>query len=176
MARQWSMDSELLLRFRGLLSVRDPRLGIRLYSDIYIRSRISQLRLSLNGPLCAGRSQSRSLTSPAHTTLTNCYQWRIAAAYSAKNRVFKPKQNLYSFRHPGCTPFLPGQSQLSVDSAVKRPDSGQDSFFVSSIGRSRLVAFGVVGYHILFYWRIGRRILNIYQLGRWRWRMGPIWN
>ncbi|MCJ1287418.1 hypothetical protein MMC26_006767 [Xylographa opegraphella] len=69
-------------------------------------------------------------TAPSPAT----FSFRIAAAYSAKGHRFNPKTDLFSYK-----PGEPGRHT----SAGKRPDSGQDAFFVSEVGGSGDVAFGV---------------------------------
>ena len=64
------------------------------------------------------------------------YTYRIAASYSAKGRRFNPRTDFFSF-----DPLK--QPEPAELIARQRPNSGQDAFFVSNIGRSTNVAFGV---------------------------------
>jgi len=94
----------------------------------------------LNGPtghdLRRASSTAAPLRQPSTSTPTYEYQYKIAAAYSAKGRRFNPKNDLYSFD--------PLQSTTTgKDFFTGRPNSGQDAFFVSRIGNGSNVAFGV---------------------------------
>ncbi|MCJ1350807.1 MAG: hypothetical protein MMC33_000788 [Icmadophila ericetorum] len=64
------------------------------------------------------------------------FTYRIAASYSAKGRRFNPRTDFFSF-----DPLK--QPEPADLTARQRPRSGQDAFFVSNIGRSANVAFGV---------------------------------
>ncbi|MCJ1383180.1 hypothetical protein MMC17_006293 [Xylographa soralifera] len=66
------------------------------------------------------------------------FGFRIAASFSAKGHKFNPKTDLFSFKQDDQR-----QAEIADASPRKRPDSGQDAFFVSNIGNSRNVAFGV---------------------------------
>jgi len=66
------------------------------------------------------------------------FSFRIAASFSAKGHKFNPKTDLFSFKHDDQR-----QAETSDAGPRKRPDSGQDAFFVSSIGNGKNVAFGV---------------------------------
>jgi protein phosphatase PTC7 len=61
------------------------------------------------------------------------YTYRIAASFSAKGHRLNPKVNLFN--------FLPNADTTAK--TKQRSASGQDAFFVSSIGTSSNVAFGV---------------------------------
>ena len=78
-------------------------------------------------PQCATYSTSN--------LIPDTFSYRIAASFSAKGRRFDPKGDLFSFNH----------SKALVDGpyAGKRPNSGQDAFFVGTVGNSANVAFGV---------------------------------
>ncbi|MCJ1472624.1 hypothetical protein MMC13_001273 [Lambiella insularis] len=66
------------------------------------------------------------------------YSYRIAASFSPKGVRFNPKKDLFSFHEEN-------QSDHTANPANPRtrPNSGQDAFFVSTIGKSNNVAFGV---------------------------------
>ncbi|MCJ1394887.1 hypothetical protein MMC18_007767 [Xylographa bjoerkii] len=66
------------------------------------------------------------------------FSFRIAASFSAKGHKFNPKTNLFTFKRDDQR-----QAETADASPRKRLDSGQDAFFVSNIGKSRNVAFGV---------------------------------
>ena len=63
------------------------------------------------------------------------FSYRLAASYSAKGKRFNPKTDLLSFNE--------SNSLLREPIAKRRPASGQDAFFISGIGNSTNVAFGV---------------------------------
>ena len=64
------------------------------------------------------------------------FSYRIGASFSAKGRRFNPKEDIYTFDP---------EQRLSSEKDVNtgRPNSGQDAFFVSRVGNSSDVAFGV---------------------------------
>lgn len=70
-------------------------------------------------------SQSTSTSRPNFT-------YRIGASFSAKDRRFKPKEDIFSFN-----------PEKDEEIYTGRPKSGQDAFFVSNIGTPSNVAFGV---------------------------------
>ena len=72
-----------------------------------------------------------SSSSPSAGSFT----YRIAASFSAKNQRFNPKTNLRSYETK--------ESSSRRNTRQQRPRSGEDAFFVASIGGSSNVAFGV---------------------------------
>lgn len=74
---------------------------------------------------------------------TQKFVFKIAAAYSDKKKEFKPKENNYGFNSTTGTQHLGGKP-ISFDQirGSKLP-SGQDAFFVSKVGDTDAVAFGV---------------------------------
>ena len=76
---------------------------------------------------------SRSLPT---SSLKPTFSYRIGASFSAKGRRFDPKKDVFSFD---------SQARDTIEQGVftGRPGSGQDAFFVSRVGNSRNVAFGV---------------------------------
>ncbi|KAL9002549.1 MAG: hypothetical protein Q9188_004528 [Gyalolechia gomerana] len=83
------------------------------------------------------RSHFNSQSSrAAHTSATQPgITYRVAAAFSAKGRKFNTKKDLFSFD--------PSRQSSEKPPYTGRPASGQDAFFVSAIGNSSSVAFGV---------------------------------
>ncbi|KAL2824464.1 phosphatase 2C-like domain-containing protein [Aspergillus cavernicola] len=87
-------------------------------------------------------------STPRCNSHTPRISYRIAASSASKNRRFLPTKNIYNF-NPDLQDAL-GVAVDTQDAAVKRkgrPDSGEDAFFVSKVGRSDLpsnsVAFAV---------------------------------
>lgn len=72
------------------------------------------------------------------------FTYRIAAAYTAKDCPFDPSSNIFSF-NPG-DEAIPSAEDGVVSKNKKRVRhaSGEDAFFVSAVGESRNIAFGVV--------------------------------
>jgi protein phosphatase PTC7 len=64
------------------------------------------------------------------------FSYRIAASFSAKGRVHNTKKDIYAY-DPADPPITRNKARYA------RPASGQDAFFVSNIGNSGHVAFGV---------------------------------
>ena len=97
----------------------------------------------LNGPTghdlrSLSRASSTATSARPNTTSIHAYEYnyRVAAAFSAKGRRFNPKNDIYSF--DPLQPTAPGK-----DYFTGRPNSGQDAFFVSRVGNGSNVAFGV---------------------------------
>ncbi|KAL9606423.1 MAG: hypothetical protein Q9179_000389 [Wetmoreana sp. 5 TL-2023] len=61
--------------------------------------------------------------------------YRVSAAFSAKDRRFNAKKDLFSFN--------PKEQSPEKQPYTGRPTSGQDAFFISSVGNSSNAAFGV---------------------------------
>ena len=82
------------------------------------------------------RASSTSTTPKPYRTTTSSqgFSYRIGASFSAKGRRFNPKTNQYYYDPTN-------RSQKTYDTG--RPKSGQDAFFVSKIGNSTSMAFGV---------------------------------
>ena len=64
------------------------------------------------------------------------FSYGIAASYTAKGRRYDPSKNVFNF--DPYTPIIQRRKDKNT-----RPDSGQDAFFISRIGKSGDVAFGV---------------------------------
>lgn len=80
---------------------------------------------------CNFQSTRSSHASAAATSVA----YRVGAAYSAKGRRFNTKHDLFSFD--------PSRQSSERPPFTGRPASGQDAFFISSIGNSSSAAFGV---------------------------------
>ena len=81
-------------------------------------------------PMCTS-PQSSSVLAPNPT-----FSYRLGASFSAKGRRFNPKEDIFSFD--------PEHRILSKEDVnTGGPSSGQDAFFVSRVGKSGNVAFGV---------------------------------
>ncbi|KAL8829679.1 MAG: hypothetical protein Q9170_006066 [Blastenia crenularia] len=81
-------------------------------------------------------SFNTSSTRTSHTSAgPSSITYRIGAAFSAKGRKFNAKRDLFSFD--------PGRQSSEKLPFTGRPASGQDAFFVSSLGNTSNVAFGV---------------------------------
>lgn len=76
----------------------------------------------------SSRSAHNSAASPS-------IAYRVGAAFSAKDRRFNTKQDLFSFD--------PKRQASEKQPFTGRPASGQDAFFISSVGNGSSTAFGV---------------------------------
>ncbi|KAI1757085.1 protein serine/threonine phosphatase 2C [Xylaria castorea] len=65
------------------------------------------------------------------------FTYHVAASFSAKNKKFDPSTNVFHFN-----PYNRIQTEKKRPKS-KRPASGQDAFFVSRVGDTNAVAFGV---------------------------------
>ncbi|KAI9819473.1 MAG: hypothetical protein M1827_006921 [Pycnora praestabilis] len=86
---------------------------------------------------------SRSFQTSSAFFSTSQFGYRVAASFSAKGHHFNPDTNLFNF-----DPTNPTQKVLATENQGRRkkkdrPDSGQDAFFISPVGSSGSVAFGV---------------------------------
>ena len=92
----------------------------------------------ISSPLVHRDTQQQCFPYSTSSTTSQTFDFRIAASFSAKGHKFNPKTDLFSFKHSDHR-----QADTADASPRRRPDSGQDAFFVSNIGNSRNVAFGV---------------------------------
>lgn len=96
------------------------------------------------GPASLGqcpRSYSSTPRRPSQKPAT--LQYSAAAAFSAKREPLNLKQN--HFVYDSARALKESARQTDIRKPVKdRPKSGQDSFFISNIGNSSSLAFGVV--------------------------------
>lgn len=85
----------------------------------------------------AGRSPlNTQLYRASHISASSSsITYKIGAAFSAKGRRFDTKQHLFYFD--------PARQSSDKPPFTGRPASGQDAFFVSTVGNSTSVAFGV---------------------------------
>ncbi|KAL8810959.1 MAG: hypothetical protein Q9200_002176 [Gallowayella weberi] len=74
-------------------------------------------------------------TRSGHSASSPSVLYRVGAAFSAKGRRFNTKQDLYSFE--------PSRQSIEKQPFTGKPASGQDAFFISSVGSSGSAAFGV---------------------------------
>ncbi|KAL8806592.1 MAG: hypothetical protein Q9182_001239 [Xanthomendoza sp. 2 TL-2023] len=86
------------------------------------------------------RSPGRSHLNPystrfGHSASSTSVVYRLGAAFSAKGRRFNTRQDLYSFE--------PSLHSIEKQPFTGKPASGQDAFFISSVGSSESAAFGV---------------------------------
>ncbi|KAL8679997.1 MAG: hypothetical protein Q9186_003763 [Xanthomendoza sp. 1 TL-2023] len=86
------------------------------------------------------RSGGRSYLNPysarsSHSAAASSVAYRAGAAFSAKGRRFNTKQDLYSFES--------SRQSIEKQPFTGKPASGQDAFFISSVGSSGTAAFGV---------------------------------
>jgi protein phosphatase PTC7 len=93
--------------------------------------RVSPL-ISPKDQQCPSYSISSSATTPSPFT------YRIAAAFSGKGTSFNPKNDVYTFASDN-----PTHSAFHYKRKKSRPNSGQDAFFVTSVGGTGNVAFGI---------------------------------
>ncbi len=106
---------------RGLSSRVAPAHGPYLRSQLASKTRSSHARLFHKSP--ASFSSKK-------------FSYGIAASYTAKDRRYSPAANVFNFNPDA--PIIERRRDKRT-----RPDSGQDAFFVSGVGKSGDVAFGV---------------------------------
>lgn len=85
-------------------------------------------------------ARSFTLSAPSQSkptpTLNPTFSYRIGASFSAKGHRFDPKENAFAFD-------ARTSNTSAQDVVTGRPRSGQDAFFVSNVGNTNNVAFGV---------------------------------
>ena len=96
-----------------------------------------QSSVSIISPFSSQRDLHRQCLPFSTSPSSDSFSYRIAATFSAKGHRFNPKTDLISFR-PRNVKARPSKGQQT-----QRPNSGQDSFFVASIGDTANMAFGV---------------------------------
>jgi protein phosphatase PTC7 len=80
--------------------------------------------------------RARSFHNASVLSSSPKFSYGIAASYTAKGQHFHPANNVFTFN-----PKVPVTKRRS--DRRSRPDSGQDAFFVSRVGQSDDIAFGV---------------------------------
>ena len=81
-------------------------------------------------------SAPSSLTSTSSSRPNSEFSYRIGASFSAKGRSFSPNKDVFTYNSRR-------KNTSGQEIFTGRPNSGQDAFFVSSVGNSSNVAFGV---------------------------------
>ena len=117
-------------------------------ASIYLQYPICPVDVSLSGAADqSSRAPLRSQSSRgfATNTATTNIRYRIGASFSAKGKRFNPKKDLYSFEALKQDPKRETQEgePLDLEYNTGRGVSGQDAFFVSQLGNTNNVAFGV---------------------------------
>jgi protein phosphatase PTC7 len=79
---------------------------------------------------------SRSFRTSKVSRSSSKFTYGIAASFTAKDRRYNPETNVFNFNHYN-------HIKARRKDKKTRPDSGQDAFFVSRIGESPDLAFGV---------------------------------
>ncbi|KAI0203842.1 protein serine/threonine phosphatase 2C [Astrocystis sublimbata] len=97
------------------------------------RSRLGAPILTPPPPPPSRHTHTRSLSTQPTRKLT----YHVAASFSAKNKKFDPFSDVFHFN-----PYNRIQTEKKTPKS-KRPASGQDAFFVSRVGDTNSVAFGV---------------------------------
>ena len=82
-----------------------------------------------------GNSTSSIARSSSTSSQSQTLQYRIAASFVGKSQLLRAKTSIYSYNASAL------DSKESVFTG--RPRSGQDAFFITNIGSSSAVAFGV---------------------------------
>ncbi|KAI1640396.1 protein serine/threonine phosphatase 2C [Biscogniauxia mediterranea] len=93
---------------------------------------VQRSRLEFSRPF----SLQPALRSQGHLVPGRNFNYHIASAFTAKNKPYIPPKNLFNF-YPGDEIPPPKRPRW------KRPASGQDAFFISHVGGTNAVAFGV---------------------------------
>jgi len=106
------------------------------------REQVSIPNTSLQ-PRSAAQYSKSAPGSGAAGERTQRFAFKIAAAYSDKKREFKPKQHNFGFNSTTGTQHSAGKPINAERIRASRLPSGQDAFFVSKVGDTDAVAFGV---------------------------------
>lgn len=127
------------------IPARTPVLQCSAYrnSPFFYHQDLQQRRFPTNVPTADVTASSKRISSTStssRSSLTSSsvpsFSYRIGASFSAKHRRFIPKDDIFSF-----DPKKVIASETEIFTG--RPNSGQDAFFVGSVGNSSNVAFGV---------------------------------
>lgn len=145
--------------FKSMMHVSKPLVALTVAPVLHV-SALRSTPLVLQYPSCLNdRSLDSSLGLPHKSThrlqssrgfvnsaaAPSTFRYRIGASFSAKGIQFNPKKDLYSFEPAKHDSEKAGQAKKHLDSGYNtgRGASGQDAFFVSQLGDTRNVAFGV---------------------------------
>lgn len=90
-------------------------------------------------PLIPDRTSSQQCSAYS-TSTADPITFKIAASFSAKGARFDTKKDIYSYNPPASAELLLARL---AGKKQRRPNSGQDAFFVAPVGDSNDVAFGV---------------------------------
>ena len=126
------LSAQLRLRL-SYLPQRTP-FGIPLSSQCFYKSLCPR-------PQCVSSYRTFQTSSPSLST--SHFTYRISASFSGKGHPFNRSTNVYNFN--SSTQARPRSKDPSNAKAERnqRPDSGQDAYFISRVGDSEAVAFGV---------------------------------
>ncbi|KAI9880310.1 MAG: hypothetical protein M1830_004189 [Pleopsidium flavum] len=129
------------------------RVHVSAHSRLRLQYNLQQIRVGISfssqrsykdlRPKAQCISSYRNFQTSAPCLSTSHFTYSISAAFSGKGHRFNRDTNVYNF-HPS-TQFPPHSRDPSNAKAQKkqRPDSGQDAYFISKVGGSEAVAFGV---------------------------------
>ncbi|KAH8656999.1 5-azacytidine resistance protein azr1 [Tricladium varicosporioides] len=81
-------------------------------------------------------TSSRPFSTSRISQSTSKFSYGISASFSAKDRRYNPERNVFNFN-----PY--NHIRARRKDKRTRPDSGQDAFFISRVGDSPDVAFGI---------------------------------
>ncbi|KAI1103301.1 protein serine/threonine phosphatase 2C [Jackrogersella minutella] len=105
----------------------------------------SRSTLPLTTPLRQGNHRMRAFSvqtilrsqkSQVHAESTHHFTYHAAASFSAKYKKFDPSNHVFHFN-------LYNRIQTQKRPKSKRPASGQDAFFISRVGDTNAIAFGI---------------------------------
>ena len=108
-------------------------------APFFTQQSLSPHSLSRDFPPCkrvSTASTGLQPQSPSTPGSNPTFSYRIGASFSAKGRRFDPKKDIFNFN-------AQTQSTSEQDVFTGRPNSGQDAFFVSRVGNSSSVVFGI---------------------------------
>ncbi|OCK77902.1 5-azacytidine resistance protein azr1 [Lepidopterella palustris CBS 459.81] len=142
-----SSSSGLLLLYLSTSSLLAAASTPRLYNTQASKSFLSLPTCSVNNNTCPISPYGLRLFHPTPQACGSNphYSYRIAASYSAKGHRLHPGRDL--FTHNGleqCKSTITDIKECKLHKDKRtRPRSGQDAFFVSQVGDSDTIAFGV---------------------------------
>jgi protein phosphatase PTC7 len=136
--RSWLITPACLHYRAGKCSRQDSAVAYKKFPEITIRRSPASYRIRPR----KYHSTSKLLSSKPPSYIPHI-TYRIAASSSGKGRKFRP-QNVYEFDAETQDALGIQQGETKQEKRANRPDSGQDAFFVASVGADkRAIAFGI---------------------------------
>jgi protein phosphatase PTC7 len=103
---------------------------------------------------------SRNFHQSSSTRSISNFSFKVAASFSGKGQKFRVDQNVFNFNPDRI-------SETPVNKKRNRPKSGQDSYFISPVGNTESIAFGIVSQNYSIYLSNSNHPVKADGVGGW---------